>query len=116
MSRPEHFIFNRTWYEELDGKGEFDEFNAKFSRLTQTERVELITLLSSAKPSQYSELAKNTASRRIKNILPFYRPLSEQVEEDIWAKCRAYRAKQREAELCIPDDERVEDADLTVAA
>src|SRR5262249_26233113 len=116
LSRPEHFIFNRTWYEELDGKSEFTEFEAQFSSLTTSEKGELIALLSSAKPRQYSDLKKNTSSRRVKQILAFYPPLSEELETEIWTKCRAYRSKQRQAEISIPEDERVEDAELTVAA
>ena len=116
LSRPEHFIFNRTWYEELDGAVEFAEFEAEFSRLTPAERAELVALLSSVKPSQYSDLRNKTSNRRVEKILAFYPPLSEDLEMEIWAKCRAYRSKQRQTEIAIPEEERVEDAGITVAA
>jgi hypothetical protein len=116
LCRPEQFIFNRVWYEELDGKSEFAEFEIAFSKLSEVERKELIALLSSAKPSQFAALKKNTASQRLKTILDFYLPLSETREQEIWKRCRDYRLKQREPEISIPEDERVEDAGLTVAA
>ena len=41
LFRPHHFIFNRYWYEQYDGKTEFDDFNSKMSKLTEDERTEL---------------------------------------------------------------------------
>ena len=96
LSRPEHFIFNRVWYEELDGKSEFAEFNAQFTKFSQGDRTELIALLSSAKPSQFSGLTKNTKNKRVARILEFYRPLSEEREREIWAICRDHRSKHRQ--------------------
>ncbi len=116
LSRPEHFIFNRVWYEELVGKGEFAEFNAQFSRLNDSERAELIALLSSAKPSQFASLRKGTKSKRIVSILEFYLPLPEEKEQEIWSVCREHRLKQKQVDVSIPDDQRVEDAGLTEAA
>ena len=116
LSRPEHFIFNRVWYEELAGKGEFAEFNAQFSRLSDGERAELIALLSSAKLSQFGSLRKDTKSKRIASILEFYVPLPEEKEQEIWSICREHRSKQKQPDVSIPDDQRVEDAGLTEAA
>jgi len=116
LSRPDHFIFNRVWYEELAGKGECAEFNAQFSKLSDGERAELIALLSSAKPSQFASLGKATKSKRIVSILEFYLPLPEEKEQQIWSVCREHRLKQKQVDLSIPDDQRVEDAGLTEAA
>lgn len=116
LSRPEHFIFNRVWYEELDGKSEFSEFNAQFEKLRQGERIELVILLSSSKPSQYSSLIEKTKNKRIARILEFYWPLSEKREKEIWAICREHRAKHRQLDISVPEDQRVEDAGLTDAA
>ena len=116
LSRPDAFIFNRVWYEELGGKSEFVEFNVQFSKLTQGDRDELITLLSSTKPSQFAGLTKKTKSKRVAKILEFYLPLSEDREQQIWALCRDHRSKQREPEISVPEDQRVEDAGLTEAA
>ncbi len=116
LSRPEHFIFNRVWYEELAGKSEFAEFSAQFSRLNDGERTELIDLLSAAKPSQFASLRKNTKSKKIASILAFYLPLPEEKEREIWSVCREHRLKQKQVDVSIPDDQRVEDAGLTEAA
>jgi hypothetical protein len=116
LSRPEHFIFNRVWYEELAGKSEFAEFNAQFSKLSDGERAELIALLSAAKPSQFASLRKTTKSKRIASILAFYLPLPEEREQEIWSVCREHRLKQKQVDVSIPDDQRVEDAGLTEAA
>jgi hypothetical protein len=116
LSRPEPYIFNRVWYEELDGKAQFDEFNNEFAKLSSSERAELIALLSSTKPSQFSGLKKSTNNSRIKSVLEYYAPLTETQEQEIWNRCRQHRLKQREEEISVPDEERVEDAGLTEAA
>ncbi len=45
LARPHHFIFNRMWYEEGEGRPEFDEFIAQEARLSDSERIELIGYL-----------------------------------------------------------------------
>jgi hypothetical protein len=114
LSRPEHFIFNRVWYEELNGKSEFAEFEEQFSKLSQSEKEELITLLSASRPSQFATLRKNTTNTQIKRISEFYVPLSDEHQAEIWKKCRELRLRQEE--VFVPEDERVEDAGLTEAA
>jgi len=114
LSRPEHFIFNRAWYEELDGKSEFAEFEIQFSRLSETEKTDLIVLLSSSKLSQFAALRKSITNKPIRKILEFYAPLSDEREVEIWDKCRERRSKQQD--VFVPEDERVEDAGLTEAA
>jgi hypothetical protein len=116
LSRPEHFIFNRVWYEELDGKSEFAEFETQFSKLTEAEKKDLIVLLSSSKLSQFPALRKTITNRAIKDILEFYAPLSKEREVKIWDKCRDYRSKHRLQDISVPEDERVEDAGLIEAA
>src|SRR5213075_471201 len=45
LARPHHFIFNRDWYETLDGRAEFDEYNAVLNKLGKTDKAELVHLL-----------------------------------------------------------------------
>ncbi|MBI3068629.1 MAG: hypothetical protein HY323_19230 [Betaproteobacteria bacterium] len=92
LSRPERYIFNRVWYEELSGEPEFTEYQLHFSRLSQDERAELIKLLSSTVPSKFIELCAQTSSRRVRDILEFYRPLTDEQEAEIWRKSREHRA------------------------
>src|SRR6266849_8954124 len=50
LLRPHHFIFNRDWYEHLNGRDEFEEFMSEFRHLSPTDRIELLALLSSVEP------------------------------------------------------------------
>src|SRR5438045_2501948 len=58
LIRPQHFIFNREWYESLGGKPEFEEYSRKLRRLTAAQRVELVGLLSSVDPRDFRTLQR----------------------------------------------------------
>lgn len=109
LLRPHHYIFNREWYESLNGRAEFDEYQTRFRKLSDSEKRDLLELLSSTEPKQFRTLSKQTSNAALKEILPFYIPLPKDEEADIWARQKA-RAVQREN--LIPEDERVEDAGL----
>lgn len=106
LLRPQHFIFNREWYERLHGRAEFEEFSALYLRLSVSDRQELLNLLSSVDPRQFAFLPKQTPNRSLRRILEFYRPLPKADEAHIWSCQRSYEA------VSVPDDERVEDAGL----
>jgi hypothetical protein len=106
LLRPHHYIFNRDWYEHLDGKAEFDEFTSEFRCLTGSEREELLQLLSSVEPRGIASLPRQTANKRLRNILAYYKPVSKEDEAQIWEK------QKTRADVSVPDDERVEDAGL----
>jgi hypothetical protein len=103
---PHKFTFNRDWYEKLGGQGEFDEFKSKFSRFSDSEREELLGLVSSSDPRRFKELPGQTKNKRVRETLTFYFPLSKAVEAKIWHRQRSIRPSE------VPDDERVEDAGL----
>jgi hypothetical protein len=109
LLRPHHLIFNRQWYEHLGGKAEFDEFTSQFRRLSESDRLELVTLLSSVEPRAIGALPERTSNSRVRKILPFYKPLSKMDEARIWALQKMRLASE------IPEDECVEDAGLDVA-
>lgn len=107
LLRPHHFIFNRDWYEQRGGRAEFEEFGSAFSRLSSTERVELLSLLSSVESRRIGELAGSAESQKVRAILSFYKPLPKGEEARIWAQ-------RREVDLPpVPEDERVEDSGLS---
>lgn len=110
---PHHFLFNRRWYEEFDGRAEFDEFNSTFSTLSEGDRKELANLLSSSTPSAYAGLIGQAASSNVNRILPFYLPLPDGNERKIWESMKARKQSAPIEEINMPDDERVEDAGLT---
>jgi hypothetical protein len=113
LLRPHHYIFNREWFERLRGRAEFEEYRKAFRKLSQSQRVELLNLLSSCEPRNIKSLASKVADSQLKRILPHYVGLSKTREEEIWA---AQKVAPRETVLEVPDDERVEDAGLNEPA
>lgn len=109
LLRPHHFIFNREWYEKHSGKAEYEEFQSCFQRLSAPQRDELVKLLSSCDPRDFSKLPAFTKDVQIKSVLRFYVPLSKAAEAAIWAKQKKI-TKLKAIE--VPEDELVEDAGL----
>jgi hypothetical protein len=103
---PHRFTFNRDWYEKAGGKAEFHEFKVKFSRMSESERAELLWLVSSSDPRNFKDLPQKTKSKQLREILDFYIPLPKGEEAEIWKRQRSSAASE------VPDDERVEDAGL----
>ncbi len=101
---PQHFIFNRNWFEHQGGKAEFEEFSAQFARLTSDERGELLSLLSSVDARYFARLAGLASSTAVASILSFYVPMDKDQEAMIWSSPREVPQ--------VSDEERVEDAGL----
>jgi hypothetical protein len=122
LLRPQHFLFNRLWYEEFEGRAEFDEYKAAFKKLSTDERHELATLLSGNDsrllPSTFANLIGKASSDKVNSILNYYVPLPNEQEAEIWKtqKQRLLASKHAQAEDTIPEDELVEDAGLAEAA
>ncbi|CAB3770261.1 radical SAM protein [Paraburkholderia solisilvae] len=111
LLRPQHFLFNRHWYQYHGGRGEFEDYQHQFQRLKDSDRRELVALLSSSVPSTYTGLIGKAESSAVNRILSYYVPLSDEVERDIWDKMK--NIKTAAEKISIPEDERVEDAGLT---
>lgn len=107
LARPQHFIFNREWYERHAGRGEFDDYRSAAQKLSESQRAELLTLLSSVDPSRFHSLAERTLDPSIRRVLRFHIPIPKEVEMEIW---RHQRARADDCEM--PAEERVEDAGL----
>jgi hypothetical protein len=107
LLRPHHQIFNREWYETGDGRDEYLDFQRAFRKLSDNDRAEVLSLLSSCDPRGFRLLPKKTASSAVRKILPFYVPISKESEAAIWAARRAQSAAPS-----VSDEERVEDAGL----
>jgi len=108
LLRPQHFIFNREWYEKHKGKSEYEEFQSGFRRLSGSQRSELVNLLS-CDPREFFKLPELTKDAQIKGILQFYVPLSKAAEAAIWSQQKKI-TKLKAIE--VPEDELVEDAGL----
>jgi hypothetical protein len=86
---PHHYIFNRDWYELMDGRPQLDDYLSKMSRLSRSEKKELLVLLSSSEPREVSGLRLKTANKNLSDLLQHYIPLSKVEESRIWEKQRA---------------------------
>jgi hypothetical protein len=104
---PHDMIFNRDWYDRLDGRAEYDQFRSEFDRLSISRRDELKQLLSSVDPRHFAALAETADDAGLRSILRFYIPRPKHELMAIWARQGSIKA----AEL-VPEDERVEDAAL----
>jgi hypothetical protein len=109
---PHDYIFNRDWYERLSGRAEFDEYVSKANNLTVNERDELVALLSSCDPRDFTKLSDVTLNANIKRILPFYLPKPKAELEQIWENQRSFTAQASRVTSYVPEDERIEDAGL----
>lgn len=109
---PHDFIFNRDWFERLDPKERLSAYRSEFSKLDEYERSELVKLLSSCGPSEFSGLTDRATTKNLKNILAFYVPLPQEELYSIWATQRKLSQKNTENSINLAEDERVEDAGL----
>lgn len=111
LSRPHHMIMNRQWYERFEGRGELDEYNVAFSRLSMSERAELVAFLSDRNPAAYAhdlgELSPN-----MRSVAHFYVPLSKTAEAEIRGIQRARLRGLPLPDIRLSDEEIVEDAGL----
>ncbi len=111
LSRPHHMIFNRQWYEQYQGRAEFDAFQSQFNRLSPSERAELLHFLSGRNPAAYRaaipELPPN-----LRGVASFYVPISKHQEAKIREAQRARAKSLKKADIRLTPEEIVEDAGL----
>jgi hypothetical protein len=112
LSMPHDYIFNRDWYERFGGRTELDEFLVEAKRLDPSDRAELVDLLSSCDPKDFDKLARQTTNLNIRRVLRFYTPKPKDELVSIWEKQKALTAGERAPDAALPDEERVEDANL----
>jgi hypothetical protein len=111
LIRPHHFIFNRDWYEEDQGKEEFERYRELSQQLSDIDRQELLHHLSGYTPSRYNAISKTIVNSKVAQVFVFYKPLSNEVEADIW-RMQRLRKRTFNQVSTIPEDELVEDAGL----
>jgi hypothetical protein len=109
---PHDFIFNRDWYERLDGRAELDEYCSAAKKLDAGDRAELLQLLSSCDPRYFASLLDETGNQKIKSALPFYVPKPKDELYEIWKRQKESRRATPRYTLPVADEERVEDAGL----
>lgn len=112
LLRPERFLFNRDWYEDLDGKPEFEEFETQYRKLSTDDKAELGGLLSRGARRDAAGLIGQATSSQVNRILPFYVPIQKDEEMKIWEKMKLRKSPPPVEKIEIPVDELVEDAGL----
>ncbi|HEX8212884.1 MAG TPA: hypothetical protein VF584_22100 [Longimicrobium sp.] len=112
LIRPQRMIFNREWYETMDGKPEFEQYQSDMGRLSASERAELLGLLAVGEPAEFPEYARAFAGTPLARVLEHYFPLTRSEEQEIWTRARQARLESLQEVATIPDDELVEDAGL----
>ncbi|WP_197922684.1 radical SAM protein [Thiosulfatihalobacter marinus] len=112
LLRPHHFIFNRNWYEQFDGRAEYDAFQAVMSALSVDERTELTGYLCERDKNDYERDLNDLAKGNLRDAARFFVPMSKAEEAKIWEAQKRRRVEDISAYL-VPEDERVEDATLT---
>ncbi len=112
LMMPHDYIFNRDWYERADSEGRLGAFQQEFAKLGSYERGELLELLSSCDPREFTTLASKASSKTLKRILHFYVPLPKDELFAIWSKRKEMACRDVTSEIGLPEDERVEDAGL----
>ena len=112
LSLPHDFIFNREWFERFDPEQRLPAFRTEFAKLTDTERAQLVELLSTCGPSEFEGLSKLAPTRALKRILQFYVPIAKDDLRAIWSVQSEIAPSEVVTETDLAEDERVEDAGL----
>ena len=116
LLRPQHYLFNRLWYEQYGGRAEFDEYSRAFKQLSDTDKLEVAALLSGAEPRRYGSLEDQTTTASVRRVLRFYAIPAKSDEAEIWAKMKMIAKAHEDETADVPEDERVEDAGLQEVA
>lgn len=122
LLRPHHMIFNRFWYKPGGGgAAEFAEFQAAFSKLSESQKTEMLHLLSEVlfdlpnKPRLTRRQLRDRFAKEqddvVRRVLEFYVPPTKDEERRIWEQQKVIRMKGN-TDFGLADDEVVEDAGL----
>ena len=112
LFRPHHYIFNRYWYEQFDGRAEFDSFQAAMGALSPDERTELLEYLCGREKNDYARHLSLLATGKLREAARYFVPMPRADEARVWETQKRRRVEKINAYL-VPEDERVEDAALT---
>jgi hypothetical protein len=113
LIKPHKFIFNRDWFEELEGRPELDAYQAEFRRLYPADRSDLLQALSGFDTcGKYQTARGGISNSKVASIFRFYQPLDDEEEADIWRRQKELRAAALPQSVEVADDQRVEDAGL----
>ena len=109
---PHDYIFNREWFERFDPQERLAAYRSEFKRLDESERAELVELLSSCGPGQIAGLIHRATTGALKRVLRYYIRLPQEELYSIWAARKNTGQTDTNGSLGLAEDERVEDAGL----
>ncbi|MDE2847265.1 MAG: radical SAM protein [Gemmatimonadota bacterium] len=112
LLRPHHYIFNRYWYEQYDGRAEFDSFQSTMQDLTADDRVKLTEYLSAHDKNAYADDLLLLPKGALREAARYFVPMPKSEEAIIWEEQKKRRVEDINSYL-VPEDELVEDAALT---
>ena len=112
LLRPHHYIFNRHWYEQFDGRDQFDNFQSVMRTLSENEKTDLLDYLCTRDKNSYEADLSDLAAGHLRDAARFFVPIPKADEVRIWEARKRKRIEDISAYL-VPEDERVEDAALT---
>ena len=105
-------MFNRDWYEELEGKPELEAYESEFKKLSQSDRDDLMGVLERFETAgSWKGLVEGISNPKVASVFRYYKPLADVEEVQIWDRQSELRARETQSVL-VPDDQRVEDAGL----
>jgi hypothetical protein len=111
LSRPHHMIFNRHWFERYEGRGEFDDYQSAMSRLSASEKAELLAFLSSRGPSLFAQ-SLGELPQSLQRVARFYIPMDRESELKVRGLQQGRRKNELLADIRLTTEEIVEDAGL----
>jgi hypothetical protein len=114
LMRPHKFIFNRDWFEQLEGREEFNDYLAELKACSAADIADLKNLLTDFENTSYEGKRKTISNRKVARLWEYYRPLSHTEDEYIWRRQRELQQGSTKQNCELPDDERVEDAGLEI--
>ncbi len=112
LLRPHHYIFNRNWYEQYDGRPEFESYQSTMQDLTVRDREQLTEYLSTRDKNAYADDLHLLPKGKLRDAARFFVPIPHREEALIWEEQK--KRRDGEVDSClVPEDELVEDAALT---
>ena len=109
LLRPQHMLFNRSWYDQGPDRPRFEDFTSQLHALSVEQRAELLDFLSLHNPSRFAAERPTMKDSQIRRILEHYVPPPKSYEQDIWSKSRD---RQPQMSFMPSAEELVEDAGL----
>ena len=122
LMMPPGFIFNRRHFFQGEGRGQLDDYKIKMSRLSESQKEELVVCLAEAyektsgpkrtRLAQYDrQLLDGSLDPGIKDVLRFHQShhrSNKKIESQPFSKADLFN----NADLIVPEDKKVEDAGL----